>query len=251
LNNSAAAETIFANSAIFCSILRQRCAMFMVIFEVCPKDGQWDAYLNLAKGLKPELEQIDGFVDNIRYASLTRKGWLLSLSGWRDEKALVRWRTRPKHHAVQAKSRERIFADYHLRIGEITRATGAPALTEQRLDETQVGDGTAVTLIDAPRPKEWQETKSADDCAAFLGLNRNTPGLVAWDVFEAVLTPGDLILLQSWKTAADARNFENSTKLPAGARLRRVRVVRDYGMFDRREAPQCFPDAEGKEAVHG
>ena len=25
------------------------------------------------------------------------------------------------------------------------------------------------------------------------------------------------------------------------ARLRRVRVIRDYGMFDRREAPQYYP----------
>jgi hypothetical protein len=26
-------------------------------------------------------------------------------------------------------------------------------------------------------------------------------------------------------------------------RLRRIRVVRDYGMFDRREAPQYYPEA--------
>lgn len=32
--------------------------------------------------------------------------------------------------------------------------------------------------------------------------------------------------------------------LPDGARLRRVRVVRDYGMFDRREAPQFYPAIE-------
>jgi hypothetical protein len=29
-----------------------------------------------------------------------------------------------------------------------------------------------------------------------------------------------------------------------GARLRRVRIVRDYGMHDRREAPQYYPDAK-------
>ena len=29
-------------------------------------------------------------------------------------------------------------------------------------------------------------------------------------------------------------------------RLRRVRVVRDYGMFDRREAPQYYPAVERK-----
>ena len=67
--------------------------MFSVIFEVHPKPDQWDAYLGNAKMLRPELERVDGFVDNIRYKSLTREGWLLSLSGWRDEKAVVRWRT--------------------------------------------------------------------------------------------------------------------------------------------------------------
>ena len=30
--------------------------------------------------------------------------------------------------------------------------------------------------------------------------------------------------------------------MPDGARLRRVRIVRDYGMFDRREAPQYYPE---------
>ena len=79
--------------------------MFSVMFEVHPKPEQWDRYLGYAKMLKPELERIDGFVDNIRYRSLTREGWLLSLSGWRDEKALVRWRTVGAHQAVQGRAR--------------------------------------------------------------------------------------------------------------------------------------------------
>ena len=41
-------------------------------------------------------------------------------------------------------------------------------------------------------------------------------------MFEAVLTPGDLILLTSWRKHADAEAFEAAAKLPAGARLRRV-----------------------------
>src|ERR1700682_62839 len=69
--------------------------MFSVLFEVYPKAEKWDDYLGYAKLLRPELEKVDGFVDNIRYRSLTREGWLLSVSGWRDEKALVRWRTQP------------------------------------------------------------------------------------------------------------------------------------------------------------
>ena len=73
--------------------------MFSVIFEVHPGPAQWEAYLGNARMLRPELEQVDGFVDNVRYKSLMREGWILSLSGWRDEKAVVRWRTRatPSH----------------------------------------------------------------------------------------------------------------------------------------------------------
>jgi len=79
---------------------------------------------------------------------------------------------------------------------------------------------------------------------AYLGLDRNAPALIEWDVYEAVLTPGDLILMTVWKTKADAEAFGKSVKLPEGGRLRHVRVVRDYGMFDRREAPQYYPAVE-------
>jgi tetrahydromethanopterin S-methyltransferase subunit F len=47
--------------------------MFSVLFEVHPKADQWDAYLGNAQMLRPELERIDGFVDNIRYRSLARR----------------------------------------------------------------------------------------------------------------------------------------------------------------------------------
>jgi heme-degrading monooxygenase HmoA len=228
--------------------------MFSVIFEVHPKADQWDAYLGNARMLRPELERIDGFIDNIRYKSLTRDGWILSLSGWRDEKAVVRWRTTMRHHMVQEKGRSEILLDYHLRVGQITRDTRIPegcTLEEQRLDETVVGEGTTATLIDARRPPEWASETKPDDVAQWLGLARDAAGLVAWDVFDAVLTPGDIILLVLWKDKADAAAFERKAALPDGARLRHVRVVRDYGMFDRREAPQYYPDARGAATVHG
>jgi heme-degrading monooxygenase HmoA len=172
--------------------------MFSVMFEVHPKPEQWDTYLGYAKMLKPELERIEGFVDNIRYRSLTREGWLFSLSGWRDEKALVRWRTQAMHHGVQEKGRSEVFLDYQLRIGQITRDTRVPdgqVLREQRLDETQTGSATTITLIDARRPAGWVKQSSPDDVAKRLGLAPAAAGLVAWDVLDAVLTPGDVIQL--------------------------------------------------------
>jgi hypothetical protein len=58
---------------------------------------------------------------------------------------------------------------------------------------------------------------------------------------------GNLILLLSWRTNEDAEAFKNMLELPARGRLRRVRVVRDYGMFDRREAPQYYPEVTRSE----
>ena len=221
--------------------------MFSVIFEVLPNKANWNDYLDNAKMLRPELEKVDGFVDNIRYRSLTREGWILSLSNWRDEKSLVRWRTHMRHHAVQQKGRDQILADYHLRVGQITADDHVPvgyALTEQRLDETEVGEGTAITLINAVRPSGLKETCEPDDLAKQLGLNPWTRASVSWDLFDAVLTPGDLMLLISWKTAHFAQEFEEAVQMPFDGRIRRVRVVRDYGMFDRRESPQYYPDVE-------
>jgi len=221
--------------------------MFCVLFEVYPKSDQRDTYLGVAKMLKSELEKIDGFVDNIRYRSLTREGWILSLSNWRDEKALVRWRTHPAHHTAQERGRREVFQDYHLRIGQLTQDTHPPVgcvLNEQRLDETETGDATTITLIDARRPAGWVKDALPGQVAEWLGLKSDAKGLAAWDVFDAVLTPGDVILFMSWRDQADTEAFEAYASLRAGARHRRVRVVRDYGMFDRREAPQYYPELQ-------
>jgi heme-degrading monooxygenase HmoA len=226
--------------------------MFSVLFEVCPKSDQWEAYLDYAKILRPELEIIDGFVDNVRYRSLTRKGWILSLSSWRDEKSLVRWRTKMQHHAVQDRARSHVLMDYHLRVGEVTHDSRIPeghTLQEHRLDETEVGEGTAVTLIDAKQPLDRTEINSIDNIAEWLGI-APFKGFLSWDVCDAILTPGDLILLINWRDAVPAKKFENSVKLPEFVRRRRVRIVRDYGMYDRREAPQYYPDAPSRKTVH-
>src|ERR1700722_6768812 len=114
--------------------------MFAVLFEVHPKSDQWDTYLGYAKMLRPELEQVEGFVDNIRYRSLNRDGWILSLSNWQDEKAVVRWRTTMRHHGIQEQARREVLEDYHLRVGQLTRDTrllDGLELKNQRLDETE------------------------------------------------------------------------------------------------------------------
>ena len=226
--------------------------MFSVIFEVLPSQENGDDYLDSAELLRPQLEKVDGFIDNTRYKSLIREGWILSLSNWRDEKSVVRWRTSKRHHELQQKGRDEILADYHLRVGQITGDNQLPAeyaLAEQRLDETEVGEGTTVTLVNATRPAQWQQTNNPYDCAEWLGLNPWAADSISWDIFDAVLTPGDLVLMVTWKDAAAAKAYENSSAPNEKARIRTVRIVRDYGKYDRREAPQYFADAAGGETL--
>ena len=84
--------------------------MFAVIFEVNPKPEQWEAYLGYAKiCCGPSWSRSTGFIDNERFSSLRRQGWLLSLSIWRDEKAVIRWRTPARHHEIQQKGRTEVF----------------------------------------------------------------------------------------------------------------------------------------------
>ena len=223
--------------------------MFSAMLEVNPIPEQFDAYLGMAKMLRPELEKIDGFIDNNRYAGLTRTGWLLSLSSWRDEKALVRWRTASRHHKVMQAARDRVFADYRLRIGQVVTDTHVPdghVLLEQRLDVTEIGQGKAVTLLEAKRVPSWLRHVGPQGVARSLGLDTQAPGLVAWDVFDALLSPGEIIVAATWRDQDAAQAFERESAQPSDVRLRHIRVIREYGMFDRREAPQYFEEAQRK-----
>jgi heme-degrading monooxygenase HmoA len=228
--------------------------MFSVIFEVLPADGKKDEYLELAKHLKPILERIDGFVDNERFESQLRPGWVLSHSTWRDEKSVVRWRTEGEHHKVQEKGRFEIFQDYHLHIGDVTSDTAPPKeapVLERRLDETEVGKAKFATFTEITPRKGATFATQADLLPAHLGLDLNAGGVVDHDVWASIYNPGKIALLVSWKDAKAAdswtpKQFEGVESL----RHRKVRVVRDYGRFDRREAPQFYPDVKDGVTKH-
>ncbi len=98
--------------------------MIAVIFEVQPKPGRREEYLDLAAGLRPLLDSIDGFVSIERFESLTTPGRVLSLSFWRDEAAVEQWRNVSEHRVAQARGRDGIFENYRLRIAAVVRDYG-------------------------------------------------------------------------------------------------------------------------------
>ena len=158
--------------------------MFAVIFEVNPRPEAWDDYLGHAASLRPELLAIDGFIANERYTALSRPGWLVSLSIWRDEKALVRWRTHALHHEIQGKGRSSVFADYHLRVGEmITDSQSQQPLPQMRFDFTEVGAAKVITITEHT-----------------LGVNP----VMGAETFDSITQPGNALYLKSWPDVASA-----------------------------------------------
>jgi len=221
--------------------------MFAVMFEVQPKKERWDDYLDLAKFLKPALEKIDGFIDNERFASKRTKGRLLSLSTWSDEKAVIRWRTLGMHHEVQEKGRFEIFEDYRLRVGEITADTQIPKgqkLLQQRFDETEVSKSKVVTITELS-PSDGKMSASTDLGAPEIGVH----GVIDGEVFESIYNPGKLLLLVSWQDVDAVEAWKPKATATGKIHYRQVRVIRDYGMFDRREAPQYYPAIESR-SIH-
>lgn len=228
--------------------------MFAVVFEVHPGPEKKDEYLGLAKHLKPILESIDGFIDNERFESKRREGWVLSLSTWRDEKSVVRWRSQGEHHAIQERGRSGVFSDYHLRVCEVTADTHLPegiAVTEQRFDETEIGDAKALAITEASPAPGAALNAHADLLPSHLGLDTRAEDLIGYDVFESIYNPGKMLLLTSWKNADFAKCWQPRPFAAVGElRHRLMRNIRDYGTFDRREAPQYYPpvgDAAGRD----
>lgn len=98
--------------------------MIAVLFEAWPAPGRTQDYLDLAAALRDQLAAIDGFVSIERFQSFTEPEKLLSLSFFRDEEAVARWRNVPAHRATQARGRDGVFADYRLRVAAVVRDYG-------------------------------------------------------------------------------------------------------------------------------
>jgi heme-degrading monooxygenase HmoA len=98
--------------------------MMAVIFEVFPADGRKGDYLEHTARLKSELECVDGFISVERFQSLTNPDKLLSLSFWRDEGAVARWRSCASHRAAQSAGRTGVFREYRLRVAAVVRDYG-------------------------------------------------------------------------------------------------------------------------------
>lgn len=202
--------------------------MFAVIFETSPNPERIDQYLEIATALRPELLKIDGFIENERFRRDDKPQTLLSLSFWRDEKSLIRWRTQELHHNSQAQGRAGVLSDYRLRVGEVVLSldqTGLNSIAARRADSTDSVENKFVTV---------SLNVAADDLADIEALRDQLFESVS---FHSINQAGSQLLLVSWQTAEAGEAWLTSRNTQSGQRHFAVNVIRHYGIQDRYEAP--------------
>jgi heme-degrading monooxygenase HmoA len=95
--------------------------MIAVIFEFTPIEGRFADYKALAEGLADDVNKAEGFISIERFESISTKGKFVSLSFWRDEESVRKWRNLQKHREAQKQGRGGIFESYRLRIAQVQR----------------------------------------------------------------------------------------------------------------------------------
>lgn len=203
--------------------------MISQFFEVQVKEGQANRYLDLAASLKPSLEAMGGCLFIDRFKSLTRNNLLLSYQIWQDEGSMIAWRVDAKHHMVQETGREKVFADYRIRIAQV--------IHEERPEKA------------AWRPEHlspYNDPKRRPPTFVVASESRSKELSVEtfWkrDVFESVYRPGIFAHLVDVPSSDAGVGFGRQLFTDSTTEYFRVfEVMRDYGMFDRREAPQYYP----------
>ncbi|MFV0294709.1 MAG: antibiotic biosynthesis monooxygenase family protein [Hyphomicrobiaceae bacterium] len=200
--------------------------MIAVFFEVTPRSGQEGHYLDIAGALKPELDKNTGLLFLERYNSLSRAGTLLSHQIWSDEASLTRWRTNDRHHGAQQSGRDSVFEDYRLRVGVVIAETSqggvAPVMEGIAYNDPLLQPERFVVVV--------------------RSFSEAVPLAESGESFESVYRPGEFVWLDrvSDRTAGyDALADAGKREHVSAAQL--VLVSRDYGLLDRREAPQHFP----------
>jgi heme-degrading monooxygenase HmoA len=192
--------------------------MQSVLFDVLPKPGQVERYFSMAAQLKPIVEQNAGFLSVERFANLEKHDWYLSFSCWRDEESLAQWRCQPDHNGAQVCGRSQVFDDYRLRV---SKAQSDNQLQEKTIRERimfLIGQFDEVQAMLCQIPLTRFKSKT------YQGVLDAKRGISIIEFASDTTIDEELIQIP----------------IPDAVKLIWFEVIRDYGMFDRLEAPTQF-----------
>ncbi len=200
--------------------------MIGLFFEVLPKAGREETYFEMARLLRPELDKHDGLVFIDRYRSLSTGGLILSHQLWSSEECLIRWRENTKHKTVQRAGREQHFADYRLRVARLIR------------EWTSQGEMAGTAAIDPALEDRGRQ---------ILAIARKSAPMSSEGVeaFESVYRESEYLTVRDNAGRENTGQFAAlAARDPSITAIRLFSVIRDYGMYNRMEAPQAYPPVE-------
>lgn len=200
--------------------------MIALFFEVQPRPEHEATYFEMAARLKPALDANGGLAFLDRSRSAARPGWFLSHQFWADEASMVRWRTNAAHHRVQACGRTDILADYRLRVAQVIASSDASgARAEMPLPPHAAYNDPAVV------PGRY--IVSILSSAPLAG--------VGGEAFTSVYDPALIVTVVPVPSAEAGNAVLDRAAASAATKVARLALIsRDYGMYDRAEAPQFF-----------
>lgn len=202
--------------------------MHALLFEMEPREGHETHYFNRAQALRPLLAKHEGLLFIERFKSLSRPGVILSHSHWRDEAALAKWRSDATHYNAQAAGRNKHFKNYRLRISHVLKMLRQNGDTQSWSTEGAYAD----VRTTAPR-------------YLTIVASKTEPAVIGGETFLSVNEDENYISI------ADATSYDHGESIIAKAKesphatfAMIALTSRDYGMFERSEAPQFFPAAK-------
>ncbi len=190
--------------------------MHALFFEVRPRPGHLDHYFEHVDRLRPVLARHTGLMFLDRYASLSAPDVLLSHQLWDSEEAIIAWRADAEHRRSQGAGRKVHFADYRIRVGA-------------RVLHWQSGKGDMSV-----------DHQVAPEAAHVLTLYGTTPVTAeGFESFESVNRKGHFVSLATISEAdALAATLQSHVQTPGLEQAAAYSIRRDYGQFDRAQAPR-------------
>ena len=190
--------------------------MHALFFEVRPHPGHLEHYFEHVARLRPALARHTGLAFLDRYSSLSDPDLLLSHQLWESEEAIISWREDAKHRISQAAGRRVHFADYRIRVGARVLHCHADA-PDARTRMATASDAQHVLALYGTRPV------TAPEFAAFESVNQKGR-------FIALATADGYAAAEALlNTQIGASGFEEGAIYS---------IRRDYGQFDRAQAPE-------------
>ncbi len=177
--------------------------MIGLFFEVQTRPGHRNQYLDLAAALKPDLEAMGGCLFIDRFRSLTREDLLLSYQIWQS--------------------------DYRIRVAQV--------IHEERPGQP-VWQPARRTPYNDPARRKPTYILASESKNATLAAETGWRG----DAFASVYRDAHFAHLIDLPD--DQAGIEFGSRLfadPTTQYFRIFEVMRDYGMYERTEAPQYYP----------